>query len=91
MKRLALLGCVCVSALLGIACGPPIRPPGGGCCGKRTNVDRTVVYTGVIPATDGGMPTEVRLSLSAGGSTAITFVNGGREIVQGYNAVTRFP
>lgn len=88
MTRLVLLGCVCLGALLGIACGPP---PGGGCCGRRTTVDRTVVYTGSLPSTDGGTPTVVRLSISAGGSTAITFVNGGHEIVQGFDAVSTSP
>ena len=84
--RLLLFGFVCCAALLGIACGPT-PGGGGGCCGRRTNVDRTIVYTGSLPSTDGGTPTVVTLSISVGGSTAITFVNGGREIVQGFNAV----
>ncbi len=89
MKRLVLFGCACLCALLGVACGPP--PGGGGCCGRKTNVDRTVIYKGSLPSSDGGMPTEVQLSINAGGSTSITFINGGRQIVQGYDAVSRFP
>ena len=84
--RLALF--VSVAVLFSSACGPPPPP---GCCGRRTTVARDVVYSGTITPPDGGTVTQVRVNLSTSGNTVVTFINGGHEIVQGFDAVVTFP
>lgn len=82
--KLALALASLAAVLLASACGPP---PGGGCCGKRTNIGRDVIYTGTMVSPDGGTPTEVRVNVATNGKTTVTFINGGHEIVQGFDGV----
>jgi len=72
-------------ALFVAACGPPPPVP---CCGRKANVARGTVYSGTIASTDGGTSTEVRVTVSPSGNTTVTFVRDGREIVEGFTAVT---
>ena len=69
--------------LLGSACSP--LPP--GCCGRRTDISRDVVYTGTLASPDGGTPTEVRVTVASNGKTTLTFINDGHELVEGFDGV----
>ena len=76
-----------LAAIFASACGPPPS----SCCGRRTNVSRTAVYTASLPLPDGGTPTQVRVKVSSSGNTAITFINDGHEIVEGFDATSITP
>lgn len=80
MRRLLLL--VSLAALLA-SCGPPAT----NCCGVRTNLGRGAVYVATLPSPDGGAPTEVRVTVTDSGATTLTFLNGGHEIVEGFDTV----
>ena len=72
-------------ALFVSACGPP---PPVRCCVRQASITRGAVYSGTIASADGGASTEVRVTVAAGGNTIVTFLREGREIVEGFTAVT---
>ena len=72
--------------MLASACSPPVQ----GCCGNRTSIARDVVYTASMISPDGGT-TEVRVNVATNGKTTLTFINGGREIVEGFDGVALTP
>lgn len=70
------------------ACAAFFGRGGGGpsCCESTPVVRRNVEYAGTIAAGDGGVPTQVRMTVSNTNNVRLTFERDGVRVVESFQA-----
>lgn len=75
---LMMFGVACSNGAVAACLG---RGGGNTCCSASATITRSAAYAGTVPASDGGVPTQVRLIVSEG-NARLTFTRDGVEVVQ---------
>lgn len=73
---------VCAVLLAGCGSGGG----GGVCCRTSPVVVRGASYVSSIAADDGGVPTQVKITVGTTGATRITFERDGVQVVESFSA-----
>jgi len=87
MKMRALVVMMLVAGCSNGACAAFFGRGGGGgsrCCESTPVVTRNVDYAGTVAAADGGVPTQVRVTVSNTGNVRLSFERDGVKVVESF-------